>query len=285
MYWDRLERQFGHYSIVGTTVREPEKLPQDLLGDEKHTRWNGSKLYIATTVANECVLGASVALTAGFESLKEAYGHFKNEALNLRPDYQPKTINIDGWSATKKAWLSLFPSIITILCFLHSFLKIRDRCRGLKEHYQEIHQKVWDVYHSVDKFAFVQNIADLKKWAQDTLPTGNGLNAILKLCKKTPEFLLTFDYPNAYRTSNMIDRHMNSMDRSLYSRQYFHGHLMSAEYGVRAWALFHNFQPYCPRAKISEQYQSPAHRLNGFVYHENWLQNLLVSTSMGGFRE
>jgi len=83
----------------------------------------------------------------------------------------------------------------------------------------------------------------------------------------------------------MIDRHMNSMDRSLYSRQYFHGHLMSAEYSVRAWALFHNFQPYCPRAKISEQYQSPAHRLNGFVYRENWLQNLLVSTSMGGFRE
>jgi len=24
--------------------------------------------------------------------------------------------------------------------------------------------------------------------------------------------------------------------------------------------------------------------LNGFVYHDNWLQNLLVSASMGGFR-
>ena len=30
---------------------------------------------------------------------------------------------------------------------------------------------------------------------------------------------------------------------------------------------------------------SPAHRVNGFVYHENWLQTLLVSASRGGFRQ
>ena len=285
MYWDRLERQFGHYSIVGATVRDPEKLPVDVLADEKHTRWNGNKIYVATTVASECVLGASIALSAGFEGLKEAYGHFKKEARNLVPDYQPKTVNIDGWAATKKAWESLFPAIVTILCFLHSFIKIRDRSRGLKEYYQEIHQKVWDVYHSSDKSAFKQNIIELKKWAQETLPAGSGQKAILKLCEKESEFLLTFDYPNSYRTSNMIDRHMNRMDRALYSRQYFHGHLMSAEYAIRTWTLFHNFHPYCPRAEISKQYLSPAHRLNGFVYHENWLQNLLISTSMGGFRE
>jgi len=29
---------------------------------------------------------------------------------------------------------------------------------------------------------------------------------------------------------------------------------------------------------------SPAHKLNGFVYHDSWLQNLLVSASMGGHR-
>jgi hypothetical protein len=25
--------------------------------------------------------------------------------------------------------------------------------------------------------------------------------------------------------------------------------------------------------------------LNGFVYHDDWLQNLLVSASMGGYRK
>ena len=80
----------------------------------------------------------------------------------------------------------------------------------------------------------------------------------------------------------MLDRLLDPLDRCLYSARYFHGHLMSAEYQVRAWALLHNFQPYCPRAKIRETYQSPFHKLNGFVYHDNWLQNLLVASSLGG---
>lgn len=80
----------------------------------------------------------------------------------------------------------------------------------------------------------------------------------------------------------MLDCHIESMDRDLYSTRYFHGHLMSAEYQNRAWALFHNFHPYCPRAKIREEYRSPFHKLNGFVYHENWLQNLLVASPLRG---
>jgi hypothetical protein len=46
--------------------------------------------------------------------------------------------------------------------------------------------------------------------------------------------------------------------------------------------LLHNIGSYCPRAKISEQYRSPAHKMNGFVYHEKWLHNLLIATSMSG---
>jgi hypothetical protein len=75
---------------------------------------------------------------------------------------------------------------------------------------------------------------------------------------------------------------LESMNRYLYSTPYFHGHLMSAEYQIRAWALFHNFQPYCPCAKIRQKYRSPFHKLNGFVYHENCLQNLLIASSLGG---
>ncbi|KAA3663815.1 MAG: hypothetical protein DWQ04_08910 [Chloroflexi bacterium] len=52
----------GRYDIVGTTVKQPEKLPQHLLVDEKHARFQGQKAYIATTIANDCVLGASVSL-------------------------------------------------------------------------------------------------------------------------------------------------------------------------------------------------------------------------------
>ena len=284
MYWERLELHFGANSLVGTTVKQPEHLPHDVLADEKHTRLNGEKVYVATTVGGDCVLGASVALQADAESLQEAYGHFKTEAHNLAADYQPQTVNTDGWKATQTAWLNLFPAITVILCFLHAFLKIRDRCQRMTEHVAEIYTRVWEAYHAADAQAFLAKVSDLKEWAGRTLNPGAGLEAILKLCDRAPEFALAYAYPSAHRTSNMLDRHMDRMDRCFYSAKYFHGHLMTAEYAVRAWALLHNFQPYCPRARVASQYKSPAHKLNGFVYHDNWLQNLLVSTSLGGCR-
>jgi len=284
-YWYRLENRFGRNSIVGTTVKDADKLPKDLLADEKHTRFNGDKAYIATTVGQDIVLGASITLGADEDSLTEAYGHFKTEAQNVSPGYIPDTLNTDGWLSTHLAWLSLFPTITIILCFLHSFINIRSRCKGMKQHYQTIKSKVWDTYHALDAETFMEQIDELKTWAKDTLPHGTGLEAILKLCAKAPKFLLAYEHPSAYRTSNMVDRHMDPMNRYLDSCKYYHGHLMSSEYGIRAWALLHSFWPYCPRAKVAKAYQSPAHKLNGRVYHDNWLHNLLISASMGGYRQ
>ncbi|MEM7531901.1 MAG: hypothetical protein AAF639_06990 [Chloroflexota bacterium] len=55
MYGERLEISFGHNSLVGTTVNNAETLPDNLTADEKHTKNNGEKVYIATTVGDECV--------------------------------------------------------------------------------------------------------------------------------------------------------------------------------------------------------------------------------------
>ena len=284
-YWYRIDNHIGRNSVVGTTVNTPDDLPEDILADEKHTHFNGQKVYIATTVANDCVLGASVSLDADTEGLTEAYGHFKTEANNVSPDYEPKTVATDGWTATKLAWQHLFPMITAILCFLHSFIKIRDRCKRMKGHYGEIRTRVWDIYHSDDKNTFMHRITEFKEWAIKKMPKGNGLDAVLKLCNKAPEFVKAYEHPSAYRTSNMLDRHMDPMARYLYSCRYFHGHLMSAEYSTRSWALLHNFHPYSPRAKVKQTYESPAHKFNDFVYHDNWLHNLLISASMGGYRQ
>jgi hypothetical protein len=281
-YWYRLASHFGSYDIVQTTVRDPNKLPDHLLADEKHIRLNGEKAYIATTVGGDCVLGASIALKADTDQLTEAYRHFQTEAQQRKPDYAPQTVNTDGWIPTQKAWLALFPLIIIIECFLHAFLKIRDRCKGkFKRIYPEIKQRVWDIYSASDREQFQQQIAAFKQWGQDAV-SDTALEAIDKLCAKVDRFILTFDHPDAYRTSNMIDRHMEPMARWLFSSRFFHGHWASAEKQVRAWALFHNYWPYCPRAKVRQTHQSPAHRLNERVYHDNWLHNLLVSTSLVG---
>ena len=37
MYWYRAEMALGRPAIVGSTVKQPEKLPGHLLADEKHT--------------------------------------------------------------------------------------------------------------------------------------------------------------------------------------------------------------------------------------------------------
>lgn len=281
-YWYRLCSSFGRNELVSTTVKSPDKVPEHLLADEKHVRFNGAKGYIATTVGQDCVLGASLALQADEPALKKAYGVFKAETQTLKPDYAPETVNTDGWRATQKALRTLFPSIVIIECFLHAFLKIRNCCkRRFRSAFDQIRHQVWDIYHATDPDAFRQQVDDFQLWARQNL-SDTALQAVEKLCAKTDSFILAFDYPDAYRTSNMIDRHMEPMARWLFSTRFFHGHWQSAERQIRSWALFHNFWPYCPGAKISKQFISPAHKLNGTVYHSNWLHNLLISTSSVG---
>ena len=92
MYWYRICQHIGRNSIVGTTVRQADNLPEDLVVDEKHTNLNGQKAYVATTVAKECVLGASIVISASTQSLTSGYRQFTNEALALFPECQPRTV-------------------------------------------------------------------------------------------------------------------------------------------------------------------------------------------------
>jgi hypothetical protein len=191
-YWYRMASHMGSYSIVQTTVNDADHLPEHLLADEKHVHFNGEKAYIATTVAEDRVLGASISLSADAEGLTEAYGAFQEEAQNLDPNYAPLTVNTDGWSATQLAWRSLFPLIVIIECFLHAFLKIRDRCKKrYRDVYSEISQRVWDVYHADTPELFSERIEHLSLWAQTAIK-GAVLEAVEKLCAKSERFLLTF---------------------------------------------------------------------------------------------
>lgn len=285
-YWYRQTEAFGRYNLVGSTVKEADSLPKDLLADEKHAKAHGGKWYVGTTVAQDCVLGASVSPTADAAGLTAAYKVFKQEAQAVLPQYQPETVNTDGWAATSKAWRTLFPSVVIILCFLHAFIKIRSRCKRLGDQYEQIKQQVWEIYHAVDRDEFNDRVRLLQSWvlAQRHLLTTYAIESIDKLGQRADQFCLTFDHPTAYRTSNMLDRHMEPMARWLASSRYFHGNLQSAELRTRAWALLHNYRIYCPRAKVSDSFHSPAHKLNGFVYRDNWLENLMVASSCQGFR-
>lgn len=101
MYWYRLECALGRNSLVGTTVKSAEALPQELVADEKHTKQGGQKVYIALTVGLGCILEAEISLRADTQALTQAYGVFKREAQQLDPDYHPTSVNLDGWPPDK----------------------------------------------------------------------------------------------------------------------------------------------------------------------------------------
>jgi len=286
MYWHRIEQTIGRNSIIGTTIRKPIDIPEHLGADEKHTWILGNKIYVSTTVGNECILGASIAKDAGEQALKDSYNVFKQEARCLNPTYSPTTVNIDGWKATRNAWSFLFSSVVIICCFLHVFIKIRDRAKKkYKDIFDQAASKLWDCYHAENKIEFSQRIRRLIEWCKKNNMPSVIANPIKKLRENIAAYKVAYDHPNAHRTSNMLDRLMQRMDRHLFSAQYFHGSMTAAELSIRGWALIQNFAPSNPQTvKKHNGLQSPAERLNEFRYHTNWLHNLMISASLGGYR-
>ena len=100
MYWYRLGQGLGRFSVVGTTVKSPERLPKDRVADEKHSLLKGKRVYIATTAAQDCIVWASVAPSASEVDLKKAYGVFASEAQAVDAEYareRNKNSDVGNW--------------------------------------------------------------------------------------------------------------------------------------------------------------------------------------------
>jgi hypothetical protein len=283
MSWYRMECGLGRFSVAGATVRRVG-LPEHLLADEHHQTLDGEKVYIATTVGSGCVLGAEPAVTAGTDDLKAAYAVFKEEACDITPKYKPKTVNTDGWKGTKAAWRALFKGLVILQCFLHAWLKVRERGKHLKDQFAEISRRVWEAYHAPDRRCFGQRLRSLRGWAKDHL-TGVVLEKVLALCQKRDRWSIAYRHPGGHRTSNMLDRLMRGMNRYFDHGQHLHGSRGACRLHCRAWALLWNFAPWhAATTRKNRGWRCPAERLNRYRYHECWLQNLLISASLGGYR-
>jgi hypothetical protein len=285
MFWYRSWCALGRPSIVGTTIKDVSRLPEHLIVDEKHTSLAGGRVYLPTTAASGCILGASIVESASAQDLTKGYGEFAKEARDVSADYAPQTVCADGWEATAAAWRASFPSVAIVLCFLHSVIKMRDKCRKNAPLRAAVLERAWEVYRAVTRAQFSQRLRRFREWAEATLENGSLREVVLKACAKGPRFAVAYTYPGAARTSNAVDRLMNYQDRLLYAMRYFHGSIESARLSVRAMALLWNFHPYGARMRREDQKRSsPFADVNGFQYHDNWLHNLLIASSMGGRR-
>jgi hypothetical protein len=271
---------------VGTTVLAAEGLPRHLAADEKHTTSGGKKVYLAATAGGGCCLGIALAKTAGNDDLTAAYAVFRDEARRLDPQYRPETVNTDGWQATQAAWRALFRGVTIVLCFLHAFLKVRERAVHLKETFAELSHRVWEVYHAPEVRSFSQRLRRLREWATVHVAKEVVREKVLSLCDKRAAFTEAYAHPGCHRTSNLVDRLLRRLDYRLYCTQHLPGSMEAAGQGLRGWALIPNFAPSCPwTARETPGLRSPAERLNGKRYHSEWLQNLLVSASLAGYRK
>src|SRR5262249_54100358 len=156
-----------------------------------------------------CFLGVSVVAAADTAALETGYGEFAQEARALVPTYQSRSVCTDGWHATREAWGRLFPEIKLVLCFLHSVLKIKDRCTGALRHH--VLAKVWWAYQAPTKRHCAQRLRRLAEWTPTYL-RGAVATMVLKMCHHRADFTSAYDCPQAHRTSNAVDRLLHYQD-------------------------------------------------------------------------
>ena len=143
MFWYRAWLAFGRPSLRGTTVKDPHKVPRDLVADEKLTRRATQQVSVPTAVGGGGFLGGSVVEAADTVTLERGYGELAKEAKALAPTYQARSVCTDGWEATRQAWRGLFPKIKLVRCLLHSSLKLKKHCAGPWRH--QVLDKAWEV--------------------------------------------------------------------------------------------------------------------------------------------
>lgn len=281
-FYQRAWLQLGRPSLVGTTLKDPARLPAHLVADEKVTWLDGQEVYATTTVAGGCFLGAGLAREITADSLRAGYGEFKQEARELKDDYTPETVCTDGLRATRLAWQQLFPKVSLILCFLHGVMKIAERCRG--ESRRAVLDRVWGCYEAASRREFSQRLRRLGEWATAKLE-GAVCQMTVKMYEQGQNYAVAYEHVGCARTTNEVDRLMNQQDRLLYQMRYLHGGGEKARLSLRAMALQWNFHLYGRRLRSAEpERRSPFADVNGYEYHENWLHNLWIAASLGGHR-
>src|SRR5713101_5045295 len=183
--WYRAWLAFGRPSLLGTTVKDPQHVPTDLVADEKVTWVAGQEVYVPTTVGGGCFLGVSVVAAADTAALETGYGECAQEAQALAPASHPRSVCTDGWQATREAWRRLFPTITLVLCFLHAVLKIMDRCRGELRHH--VLERTWRVSQATTKRQCAQRLRRLAAWTP-THRSGAVAEMVLKRCHRRADF-------------------------------------------------------------------------------------------------
>ena len=132
--------------------------------------------------------------------------------------------------------------------------------------------------------AFREARESFRQWCAARVGSGPIPEALEKLWGPTAESVLSSSPPGGHRTSNPVDRPLNARSRLLYAHRTRHGPVDTAESRRRGWAWLRNGRPFEPQTRRRTGDHSAAPRQNTRKYHADWLHNLDISASLGGFR-
>ena len=287
--YERAMRALGTFPILTTLFSCATLVPQDLVADEKFTRLEGERAYIATTAACGALLGAELVESSSSKHLHEGYSVVLEQARALNPEYRPRSVCLDGFESSKKAWKAVCGSVTVVLCYLHSVLALY-KAAGIHLR-EQVCKRAWEVYAAESKASFSQRLRRFDEWANQKLGPGRFEDKVrarvAKMKAKRDEFTVSYEVKGAHRTSNMVDRVMCIQARHLSAQRHMRGHLSTAQATVRAHANVWNFHEYAPRTRRkpgNKERCSPFHDINGFCYADNWLENLLIAGYAGARR-
>ena len=131
-------------------------------------------------------------------------------------------MNTDGWKGTQAAWKALFQKVVILRCFLHGWLKIRDRAKHLKDLFAEVSRQVWEAYHAARPAELWATLASAPGVGERT-PQRGRLGERPRSVPQGRRFSVAYRFPGGHRTSNMLDRQMRGMNRYFDHGQHLHG--------------------------------------------------------------
>jgi len=74
---------------------------------------------------------------------------------------------------------------------------------------QEVTNRLWCIYKAPSKRQFSQRLRRIQEWAKKHVEPETVRQKLLNLKAKSAKFQIAYDFPDAYRTSNPLDRLMN----------------------------------------------------------------------------
>ncbi len=199
----------------------------------------------------------------------------------MQPDYQFRTVSVDGWAATHQAWRALYPLVVLLRCFQRGWLNLRSRGK-LSAAFADLSRKVWEAFRTPDRPNFAQRQRRSEEWARDRPLTAWLLEQVEQLCGQAREYGAAYQHPGGHRTGTMLGQLMRAMSRYFEVVQHLHGSVAPCALHCRGWALPHNFRPRHPTtARVSRARRSGS---TSIVTTTTSSKNLLVSASPGGYR-